>query len=100
MRIMNNQPFLIIAVVISTVVCLSLFFFFVIAARPWLRAFMHKTPVSILNIIAIRLRGNSPAMMIDAYIALRRIGMSVTLSDVENEYIDNGNRSATSEDLF
>ena len=67
--------------------------------RPWLKSFMYGTPVPMFNILAMRLRGNPPNLLIDAYIALRRAGEQFTIADVENAYIDNKNRIASSDEL-
>ena len=74
-------------------------FVFVPVLRPWLRALFHGAPVSILHIVGMRLRGNPPRLLIDAYIALRRADLEVTIGDVENAYIDGRNRILTSDDL-
>lgn len=71
----------------------------VLVGRHWLRAFLHGTPVPLISIIAMRLRGNPPSLLIDAYIMLRRAQISTTIGDVENAYIDARNRVATSDDL-
>ena len=47
----------------------------------------------------MRLRGNPPMLLVDAYIALKRSGMSATIYDVENVYIDNRNHILTSDEL-
>ena len=72
---------------------------FMLIVRPWLRAFLHGTPVSLLRIVAMRLRGNPPWLLIDAYGTLKRAGSNVTMSDVEIAYIDARNQILTSDDL-
>jgi uncharacterized protein YqfA (UPF0365 family) len=79
--------------------CLGLIALFCWLARPWLRAFLHGAPVPLMQITAMRLRGNRPMLLIDAYIALRRSGVPVTIGHVEQYYIDARNRVFTSEDL-
>jgi len=74
-------------------------FVFVLVLRPWLRAFLHGAPVSIIHIVAMRLRGNSRWLLIDCYIALRRVDLVVTIGDVENAYVDGRKRVLTSDDL-
>jgi len=72
---------------------------YVLLLRPWLRAVLHGLSVTMPQIVGMRLRGNSPALLIDACISLKRTGVSVTLVDVENVYIDHKNRILTSDDL-
>lgn len=72
---------------------------YLLLLRPWLRAVLHGLAVTLPQIVGMRLRGNSPALLIDACISLKRAGVSVTLVDVENVYIDHKNRILTSDDL-
>lgn len=97
---MNDMPpFLIVAVAMLAVFALILFAVFALLGGPWLRAALNAAPVPLFHIVAMRLRGNPPTLLIDAYIALKRAGMSVTISDVEDVYIDSRNRVSTSGDL-
>jgi uncharacterized protein YqfA (UPF0365 family) len=72
---------------------------FALLAGPWLRAWLHGAPVPVFQVIAMRLRGNPPNLLIDAYIALKRAGLPASIADVENKYIDARNRVLTSDDL-
>jgi hypothetical protein len=45
-------------------------------------------PVSIFHTVATRLHGNPPWLLIDAYIAIRRADLGVTIGDVENAFVD------------
>ena len=67
--------------------------------RPWLRAAFHGTPISLVSIVSMRLRGNPPLLLIDAYIALKRAGIDASIVDVENAYIDSRTRVKTAPDL-
>ncbi|MEY4176987.1 MAG: hypothetical protein RLY70_561 [Planctomycetota bacterium] len=68
-------------------------------SKPWLRAFLHGLPVSLFQILGMRLRGNPPSVMIDAYIQLRRAGEEVTLTELEHTYIDSRSRIFTGAEL-
>jgi len=72
---------------------------YVLLFQPWLRAIMHGLSVTMLQIVGMRLRGNSPSLLIDACVSLRRKGASITIVDVENVYIDHKSRISTSDDL-
>jgi len=74
-------------------------FVFFLVLRPWLRAFLHGAPVSVFHILGMRLRGNPPTLLIDAYIALKRADLAITIGDVENAFVDGRNRVLTSDDL-
>ncbi|MGI9456706.1 MAG: flotillin-like FloA family protein [Aeoliella sp.] len=89
-------------VVLAGVAICGLLFVLVIFAmlvRPWLRAVLHRAPVLLPQILAMRLRGNPPLLLIDAYITLRRAGISTTIDEVENVYIDSSTRVSTSDNL-
>ncbi|MDP6718159.1 MAG: flotillin-like FloA family protein [Pirellulaceae bacterium] len=98
---MNDRHvvFIFIAGTMFVVFALILFAVIVLLVRPWLRAALNAAPVPLIPIVAMRLRGNPPTLLIDAYIALKHAGMSTTIGDVENVYIDNRNRVSTSDDL-
>jgi uncharacterized protein YqfA (UPF0365 family) len=73
--------------------------FLVLVVKPWLRAFLHGTPVSLIHVVGMRLRGNPPAILVDAYIQLHRAGLEPTIAELEHCYIDSRSRIITSWDL-
>jgi uncharacterized protein YqfA (UPF0365 family) len=97
----QNLPNVVLLFAVAVVAVFGLFVLalFVFLGGPWLRAFLHGTPVPLVRIVAMRLRGNSPSLLIDAYIALRRAGVATTMDEVENAYIDAKQRILTSDDL-
>ncbi|QDT40688.1 hypothetical protein Pan241w_07460 [Gimesia alba] len=56
---------------------------------PWRRALLCHSHVSILNIIAIRLRGHSPELLIDTLVRLRMKDRDVEIQQIERCYIKN-----------
>jgi len=98
MQLMPNIV-LLVAIAMTAFFALIAIALVVLVGRPWLRAFLHGTPVSVVQIVAMRLRGNPPLILIDAYIALKRARISTTIGEVENAYINWHNRIATSDDL-
>jgi uncharacterized protein YqfA (UPF0365 family) len=72
---------------------------FTFVARPWLRAAASGAPVSIFSVLGMRLRGNPPILLVDAYVALRRAGVNASIADVEGAYIDHRTRVRTHDDL-
>ena len=77
----TQKTFLFVFFAMLAFSALVMAFVFVLVLRPWLRAFLHGAPVSIIHIVAMRLRGNPPRLLIDAYIALRRADLVVTIGD-------------------
>ena len=54
---------------------------------PWRRAMLHATPVSVIHIIGMLLRGRPPGLIVDAMIRLRTQGArDVRVYDVETIY--------------
>ena len=98
---MNVDQRMLLALMLAVLVAfaLSVAGVFVFVVRPWLRAFLHGTPVSMLQIVAMRLRGNPVGLVIDAYIALRRAGVDVHCGDVENAFVNGRNGILSADDL-
>lgn len=67
--------------------------------RRWLRLQLLGTPVTLFQILAMWLRGHPPALLLDAYVLLRRAGVEATISDVENVYLENRGRIVSCDDL-
>ena len=57
--------------------------FVLLILKPWRRAFFSGAPVSLLYIIGMRLRGNSPNFLIDAYVELAKGGIRMPIDHVE-----------------
>lgn len=73
--------------------------FIVLLLRPWRHAFFSGVQVSLVQILGMRLRGNPPQLLVDAYIMLIKANVKVQIAYVEVVYIENKNRSDTPEQL-
>jgi uncharacterized protein YqfA (UPF0365 family) len=73
--------------------------FFLLGARPWMKAAARGAPVSFFSIVGMRLRGNPVSLILDAYIALKRAGVEASIAGVEGVYMDNKTRIRTHDDL-
>ena len=62
---------------------------FIVIFRPWLKALASGAPVTIFTIIGMRLRGNPPMLLIDAYIAIRTGGGTSPMAVVETVFMAN-----------
>ena len=89
--------FLIGSVVGAGCVLLVLVLFRVL--RPWLKLKTSSGQGSILYIVGMRLRGNPPSLIIDAYLSLLHSGEQVNLREVESCYIVNRSRITDTHDL-
>ena len=90
---------LILAVAWMIFVVVAMIAFIPLVARPWVRAAFYGTPISMLSVIGMRMRGNPPTLLIDAYSALRRASINTSISDVESVYIDSRTRVKSATDL-
>jgi uncharacterized protein YqfA (UPF0365 family) len=96
----NNFVILMFFALAATLfVLLPLLVLFASVGRHWLRATTSGAPITLISVIGMRLRGSPPALVIDAYITLKRSGSPATISDVEGMYIDNRTRVRSSTDL-
>jgi uncharacterized protein YqfA (UPF0365 family) len=98
---MNGVPteVMVVIVILLIAAVLATLAIFVALLRPWLRAFLSGTPVTAIRILAMRLRGNPPDLLVDAYGTLKRGGSSVSIDELETAYMDARSRVATAEDL-
>ncbi|MCI0703034.1 MAG: flotillin-like FloA family protein [Planctomycetia bacterium] len=70
--------------VVVFLVFLAIFF---IHLRLWIQALLTGTPVSIVDIIRLRLRGFPPELIVHAMIALSQRGIKVPVQDMEAYYL-------------
>ncbi len=82
---------------IVTLLPLALFFYLF---RPWLQGFLSGAPISILQLIGMRLRQTPVRLVMDAYRALIHSGTSVNAKTVESVYIANHLRITGPADLI
>ena len=67
---------------------------------PWLRAFTQGMPVSAIYVLGMRLRGTPANLLVDAYLRVRRAGVSMDIGEIEQMYLDHKSESPTTEDLL
>lgn len=63
--------------------------------KPWVRAFFSGAPVPLAAVIGMRLRGNPPMLLINAFIQLRKIPAMVGIDFVEAVYIRNKTKASS-----
>lgn len=66
----------------------------------WLRALLAQAPVSMLNLIAMRLRAVPYSMIVDARITAAKAGIKLSTDQLEAHYLAGGNVIATTEALI
>ena len=99
MELTPNQVVAAIAIGVVAIVGLALLVLFAQLFRPWLRAYLHGTPVPIFQIVGMKLRRNPTQLLIEAYITLKRKDDSVRMDLLESTYIDHRGKIVTYEDL-
>lgn len=95
----RSQLLLFVASGISMLALLLVMGMFLLLSRHWFRAYLHGAPVMLTQILGMRLRGNPPALLVDAFIILCCAGDKVTIGDVENTYVVNRARILGPDDL-
>jgi uncharacterized protein YqfA (UPF0365 family) len=71
----------------------------VVVNRAWRHAFFSGAAVPLAVILGMRLRGTPPALIIDAYVALKKRGREASLDVVEATYLADAGRSLDPDDL-
>ena len=89
-----DQPSFILGVFVGAGLILT-FHFIMFILTPWRKALTSGAPVPLLCIVGMRLRGNPPMLLIDAYIKLRKMGVDVSIAIVEVVYITNKGKART-----
>jgi len=56
--------------------------------------------ISAIYVLGIRLRGTPANLLVDAYLRVRRAGVSVYIGEIEQIYLDHKSEISTSEDLL
>jgi uncharacterized protein YqfA (UPF0365 family) len=81
---------------IAACVVLMIMFFLL---KPWLNAIFSGAAVPLGVIIGMRLRGNPPKLLIDAYATMIQSGEKTSIADVESVYIANRNQATDIDSL-
>ena len=93
----DQQSFIIGAIAGAGVIALLQLVMFIL--KPWRHAFFSGAPVPLLGIVGMRLRGNPPMLLIDAFIKLRKIPVDTSIQEVEVVFIQNKVRASTPDAL-
>lgn len=68
------------------VVFIAVFAFLLVHLRLWFQAFMCRVPISLFEIIKLRLRRVNPTPVVAALIMARQAGITLSRTDVERAY--------------
>ena len=81
-------PFIGFLVVVLGLIFVSIFLYFL---KTWIRALAAGAPVSIVNLVGMKLRGINPTRIVDARIMALKAGLSMETVDLEAHYLAGGN---------
>ena len=84
---MNGDEVILAAAAVGALIWLAFLAFFLLFGRLWLQAMLTDTPVSILDLVRMRLRGCPPKLVIHAMTDLSRRGIEVTAREAERCYL-------------
>jgi uncharacterized protein YqfA (UPF0365 family) len=93
-------PFVIVASLMLFLLGLLVFLLIALYGRIWLRALLSGARVTFPVLVAMRLRGNPPKIIVDAYVGLIHAGTDVSLAQVESLYIANKMEAYSSRELI
>ena len=82
-------PFMIISIIAGIILLIVLFIVFSFV-NTWLKALLAGAPVSILTLIAMRLRGVPYNMIVDSRIMAVKAGLDLTINQLEEHYLADG----------
>ncbi len=84
------DPLTIVLVVVAFIVLIfvGIFFYFV---KVWVRARVSGAPVSIVNLVGMKLRKVSPLLIVGARIMAVKAGLEVSTNDLETHFLAGGN---------
>jgi len=68
--------------------------------RPWLQVLLSGGKASVFQILGMRLRGTDVKLVTEAYIMLVQRGQTVSLEQVESQYLARKNAITESQDLL
>lgn len=89
-------------ILIIVIAFFALVAFFVVASfiNTWLKAMLAGAPVSILTLIAMRLRGVPYGMIVDSRIMAVKAGLNLTINQLEEHYLAEGHLIPTIQALI
>lgn len=94
---MNGATIVILILAIIALVCAIVVFSFL---NTWLKAMLAGAPVSMLTLVAMRLRGVPYGMIVDSRIMAVKAGLDLTVNQLEEHYLAEGHLIPTIQALI
>lgn len=99
----NERPPLVLViglVAVFLIVALTALVVGLFLVRPWLRCFLAGTPVSLIYILGMRLRGSPVTLIVDTLIAMKFRNLPGDIRQIESTYLANPGPMLTTEQLI
>ena len=85
-----NSEFNLILTIVGAVVALSVLLY-LLPVNLWFTAQLSNVKISLLNLVLMRLRKVSPALVTNAMITSTKAGLRITTNEIETHYLAGGN---------
>src|SRR5688572_10624585 len=79
-----------IFIIVGAIVALFVFLY-LFPVNLWFTAWLSGAPVSLMNLVLMRLRKVTPAHVVNAMITSTKAGLKITSNDIETHYLAGGN---------
>lgn len=89
-----------VVLVIAGIFLLVVFILIISFFKVWLKAWLSGAPVSIANLIAMRLRGVPYSLIVDSRITMAKAGVDIHSDQVEQHYLAGGDIIQTTQALI
>lgn len=83
------EPITIVFFVVGAVIALFVFLY-LFPVNLWFTAWLSGAPVSLINLVLMRLRKVPPALVVNAMITSTKAGLKITSNDIETHYLAGG----------
>ncbi|AFD07813.1 flotillin-like protein FloA [Solitalea canadensis] len=83
------EPITIVLFVVGAVIALFVFLY-LFPVNLWFTAWLSGAPVSLINLVLMRLRKVPPALVVNAMITSTKAGLKITSNDIETHFLAGG----------
>lgn len=85
-----DSPIQLVLIIVSAVVAISLLLY-ILPVNLWFTAQLSNVKISLLNLVLMRLRKVSPALVTNAMIISTKAGLKISTNEIETHYLAGGN---------
>jgi len=85
-----DSPIQLVLIIVSAVVAISVLLY-ILPVNLWFTAQLSNVKISLLNLVLMRLRKVSPALVTNAMITSTKAGLKISTNEIETHYLAGGN---------